>query len=289
MASTQENWALFRITRSALRTLLHRTWLCAWFRSILLATMMARCPNACNVRNVHINWVRRKFFFRSGSVTACASKPLVECYRLPICLCVLYMRSHKIQKKTKKKSIASSFGANFYELFAHSVLWIEHRRTSQRKRNSFHRSQSFNYPLEEIRLKCMPIYHSSSDILKSIQSRWAWNIYKSKRNITFIAAPAASNLSLGIKLQFLTLILKNMHKCFSFEIPIRDDENQLQRYQASNFKSCTRSSTFCVQIQDTSEFVRFRHRFIIWKRFMFASMPTYDCMPNIKNRKSIDL
>lgn len=66
--------------------------------------------------------------------------------------------------------------------------------------------------------------------------------------ITFIAAPAAPNRSLGIKLPFLTLILKNMHKYFCFEIQIRDDENQLRRYQASNFQSRTRISTFCVQM-----------------------------------------
>lgn len=66
--------------------------------------------------------------------------------------------------------------------------------------------------------------------------------------ITFITAPATPNHSLGIKLPFLTLILKNMHKYFCFEIQIRDDENQLRRYQASNFQSRTRISTFCVQM-----------------------------------------
>lgn len=56
-----------------------------------------------------------------------------------------------------------------------------------------------------------------------------------KATITFITAPALPNRSLGIRLPFMTLILKNIHKCLCFEIRIRDDENQLRRDQPSNF------------------------------------------------------
>lgn len=65
---------------------------------------------------------------------------------------------------------------------------------------------------------------------------------------TFITAPPDPRQSLAVKLPFVTLIVKNSHKYFGFEIQIRDDENQLRRYQASNFQSKTRANIFCIQM-----------------------------------------
>lgn len=57
---------------------------------------------------------------------------------------------------------------------------------------------------------------------------------------TFITCPCDSRLSLGIKLPYLVLIVKNMRKFFSFEIEILDDKNVKRRFRSSNYQSVTR-------------------------------------------------
>ncbi|ESQ48796.1 hypothetical protein EUTSA_v10021577mg [Eutrema salsugineum] len=57
---------------------------------------------------------------------------------------------------------------------------------------------------------------------------------------TFITCPADLSATLGIKLPFLVLVVKNMKKYFSFEIQILDDKNVRRRFRASNFQSVTR-------------------------------------------------
>lgn len=65
-------------------------------------------------------------------------------------------------------------------------------------------------------------------------------------NVTmcFITAPSAPCINLGIKLPFLTVIVKNLQKMFSFEVQILDDKNQLRRFRSSNYQSQTRVSNF---------------------------------------------
>lgn len=78
----------------------------------------------------------------------------------------------------------------------------------------------------------------------------------------YISAPAAPCINLGIKLPFLIIgeieiidvgsllihslfpVVKNLHKFFSFEVQILDDQNQLRRFRSSNYQSQTRVSTF---------------------------------------------
>jgi hypothetical protein len=61
---------------------------------------------------------------------------------------------------------------------------------------------------------------------------------------TFISAPALPCVNLGIKLPFINLIVKNLHKSFSFEIQILDDQNQLRRMRFSSYQSKTRVTNF---------------------------------------------
>lgn len=65
-------------------------------------------------------------------------------------------------------------------------------------------------------------------------------------NVTtcYITAPAQPCPSLGIKLPFLTIVVKNFNKLFSFEIQILDDRNQLRRFRSSNYQSQTRVNNF---------------------------------------------
>merc|ERR1719337_606775 len=42
----------------------------------------------------------------------------------------------------------------------------------------------------------------------------------------YITCPADANKTLGIKLPFLVMILKNLKKYFTFEVMVLDDKNQ---------------------------------------------------------------
>ncbi|KAK4414279.1 Cilia- and flagella-associated protein 20 [Sesamum alatum] len=57
---------------------------------------------------------------------------------------------------------------------------------------------------------------------------------------TYITCPADPTATLGIKLPFLVMIVKNMKKYFTFEIQVLDDKNVRRRFRASNFQAVTR-------------------------------------------------
>lgn len=63
-----------------------------------------------------------------------------------------------------------------------------------------------------------------------------------------ITTPVPPYHSLGIKMPFITIIMKNLQKNCTFEIEIRDHENQLRRFQASNFQPHTRTNMFITQM-----------------------------------------
>ena len=60
----------------------------------------------------------------------------------------------------------------------------------------------------------------------------------------YIVCPADSKKTLGIKLPFLVMILKNMNKYFTFEVQVLDDKNVRRRFRASNYQSKTRVKPF---------------------------------------------
>ncbi|KAF1885544.1 hypothetical protein Lal_00029433, partial [Lupinus albus] len=57
---------------------------------------------------------------------------------------------------------------------------------------------------------------------------------------TYITCPADPAATLGIKLPFLVMIVKNLKKYFTFEIQVLDDKNVRRRFRASNFQAVTR-------------------------------------------------
>ncbi|KAF6255993.1 gene trap locus 3 [Scenedesmus sp. NREL 46B-D3] len=61
---------------------------------------------------------------------------------------------------------------------------------------------------------------------------------------TFITCPADPDKTLGIKLPFLVMIVKNQKKYFSFEVQVLDDKNVRRRFRASNYQSVTRVKPF---------------------------------------------
>jgi hypothetical protein len=67
----------------------------------------------------------------------------------------------------------------------------------------------------------------------------------------FITCPADPKKTLGIKLPFLVMIIKNVHssltqlkKYFTFEVQVLDDKNVRRRFRASNYQSTTRVKPF---------------------------------------------
>jgi hypothetical protein len=53
---------------------------------------------------------------------------------------------------------------------------------------------------------------------------------------TFITCPSDPKKTLGIKLPFLVMIIKNMKKYFTFEVTVLDDKNVHRRFRASNYQ-----------------------------------------------------
>ena len=63
-------------------------------------------------------------------------------------------------------------------------------------------------------------------------------------NTCFITCPADEKKTLGIKLPFLVMIIKNLKKYFTFEVQVLDDKGVRRRFRASNYQSTTRVKPF---------------------------------------------
>ncbi|KAK9822662.1 hypothetical protein WJX81_005693 [Elliptochloris bilobata] len=61
---------------------------------------------------------------------------------------------------------------------------------------------------------------------------------------TYVTCPSDAQKTLGIKLPFLVMIIKNLKKYFSFEVQVLDDKNVRRRFRASNYQSTTRVKPF---------------------------------------------
>jgi hypothetical protein len=53
---------------------------------------------------------------------------------------------------------------------------------------------------------------------------------------TFVTCPADPKKTLGIKLPFLVMIIKNLKKYFTFEVTVLDDKGMHRRFRASNYQ-----------------------------------------------------
>ncbi|KAK6934009.1 CFA20 domain [Dillenia turbinata] len=60
----------------------------------------------------------------------------------------------------------------------------------------------------------------------------------------YITCPVDPVATLGIKLPFLIMIVKDVKKYFTFEIQVLDDKNVRRRFRASNFQAVTRVKPF---------------------------------------------
>ena len=64
---------------------------------------------------------------------------------------------------------------------------------------------------------------------------------------TYITCPADPKKTLGIKLPFLVMIIKNLKKYFTFEVTVLDDKNVHRRFRASNYQ--VRKSRHSLQLR----------------------------------------
>ena len=53
---------------------------------------------------------------------------------------------------------------------------------------------------------------------------------------TYISCPADPGRTLGIKLPFLVMVIKNMKRYFTFEVTVLDDKGIHRRFRASNYQ-----------------------------------------------------
>uniref|UniRef100_A0A7E4VX59 CFA20_dom domain-containing protein n=1 Tax=Panagrellus redivivus TaxID=6233 RepID=A0A7E4VX59_PANRE len=61
---------------------------------------------------------------------------------------------------------------------------------------------------------------------------------------SYITCPLDPKKTLGIKLPFFVMVVKNLKKFFTFEIQVLDDKGLKRRFRASNYQSCTRIKPF---------------------------------------------
>lgn len=61
---------------------------------------------------------------------------------------------------------------------------------------------------------------------------------------TFITCPVDPKKTLGIKLPYFVMVVKNLKKYFTFEVQILDDKGIKRRFRASNYQSSTRVKPF---------------------------------------------
>ena len=80
---------------------------------------------------------------------------------------------------------------------------------------------------------------TDNDIQSSVLEIMSTNI-----STCFITCPVNPQHTLGIKLPFLVMIIKNLKKYFSFEVQVLDDKNVRRRFRASNYQSTTRVKPF---------------------------------------------
>ena len=72
---------------------------------------------------------------------------------------------------------------------------------------------------------------TDQDIQSSVLEIMGTNV-----STNYITCPADPQKTLGIKLPFLVMIIKNLKKYFTFEVQVLDDKNVRRRFRASNYQ-----------------------------------------------------
>lgn len=153
------------------------------------------------------------------------------------------------------KFIFNDWVSNFYERFccgAHPLASFPSlgstRKTDAMFRNTF--QSGFLSILYSIGSKPLQIWDSKvknghikritdQDIQSSVLEIMGTNV-----STSYIVCPNDPKQTLGIKLPFLVMIIKNLNKYFTFEVQVLDDKGVKRRFRASNYQSTTRVKPF---------------------------------------------
>jgi hypothetical protein len=98
---------------------------------------------------------------------------------------------------------------------------------------------------------------TDNDIQSSVLEILGTNV-----STNYITCPAEANKTLGIKLPFLVMIIKNLKKYFTFEVQVLDDKNVRRRFRASNYQvngSCTGKELMIASVDDPSQAFYLHH------------------------------
>lgn len=104
---------------------------------------------------------------------------------------------------------------------------------------------------------------TDEDIQSSVLEIMSTNV-----STTFITCPLGPSQTLGIKLPFLVMIIKNLKKYFSFEVQVLDDKGVRRRFRASNYqvRLSKISSMNWMAVHDESEAIHLYHADEIGRR-----------------------
>lgn len=94
--------------------------------------------------------------------------------------------------------------------------------------------------LWDLHLKSGRIKRYIDPVIKSMM----FEIVGNNVSTTYMVCPKGNDV-LGIVMPYLVMVVKNLHKYWSFEITILADDNVRRRFRVSNFQSTTQITQFC--------------------------------------------
>ncbi|KAI8579762.1 hypothetical protein K450DRAFT_240220 [Umbelopsis ramanniana AG] len=129
-----------------------------------------------------------------------------------------------------KNTFQSGFLSIFYSIGNEPLqLWSEHITQADSKETTS--AEETSQVISKAHISRVADEHISSLTLEILSSNLA---------DTYISCPPRPDRTLGIKLPYLVLLLKNLNRYFSFEVEIMDDMGIKRRFRASNFQGSTR-------------------------------------------------
>ncbi|KAL4629855.1 cilia- and flagella-associated protein 20 isoform X2 [Arapaima gigas] len=142
-----------------------------------------------------------------------------------------------------KNTFQSGFLSILYSIGSKPLeIWDKKVRNGHIKRITDNDIQSLVLEVEGTNVRYSYEYYKHFKLSRDLQGfLTVTNVFNST---TYITCPADPKKTLGIKLPFLVMIIKNLKKYFTFEVQVLDDKNVRRRFRASNYQSTTRVKPF---------------------------------------------
>ncbi len=108
-------------------------------------------------------------------------------------------------------------------------------------------------PLQLWASACDKAHGSVSRVIDEDINSYVVELVGSNVATNYISCPLNPKKTLGIRLPYVVLLVKNMNLMFSFEIQVLDDQKVRRRFRVSNYQSCTRVKPFICTMPLTLE------------------------------------